>query len=110
MKKSLINKRALLKPISAILLSFFLCEAVHAQQNIDSLEYGVDNIAAFGQSANKIPVTPSPAVTNFPFKVNTAAVPLGIHTLFVRTHSSGPAGGMWNETMIPAILLPIIFP
>ena len=71
-----------------------------AQQNIDSLEYAVDNIAGFGLAANKIAVTNAPVVTNFPFNVNIGAVSNGVHTLLVRTHSkttSGLSGGYWSE-------------
>jgi hypothetical protein len=82
-----------------ILSATFQFTCATAQQNIDSLEYGIDNIAGFGQ-ANKIPITPAPVVNNFSFNVNLTAISNGFHTLFLRTHSiTTPANqGYWSET------------
>lgn len=82
------------------LLVFLSLNQVKAQQNIDSLEYGIDNIGAFGQ-ATKIAIPPAPVVSNFPFTVNTSSVNNGFHTLLVRTHSSTvalPDTGHWSQT------------
>ncbi len=88
------------KVVSTFLL-LLVFGATKAQQNIDSLEFGIDNIAGFGLAANKIPVTNAPVVNNFPFNVNISSTSNGLHTLFVRTHSittSGPSQGYWSET------------
>ncbi|MBA2251052.1 MAG: T9SS type A sorting domain-containing protein [Chitinophagaceae bacterium] len=82
-------------------MQFVFTQQTNAQQNIDSLEFGIDNIGAFGQAVNKIPVTPAPVVNAFPFNVNISSVSNGIHTLYVRTHStttSPPMQGYWSET------------
>jgi len=90
-----------MRKIVFIFFMLAICTTGKAQQNIDSLEFGIDNILGFGLATNKIPVTPAPQVTAFPFTVNIASTSDGIHVLFVRTHSSttsGPAQGYWSET------------
>lgn len=100
MDKLLTLRNYSLLTISLIVMELFWVPA-NAQQNIDSLEYGVDNIAAYGQAANKIPITPAAVINNYPFNVNIASVGNGIHTLLVRTHSKTTIGisrGFWSET------------
>lgn len=78
----------------------FICSYVFAQQNIDSVEYAVDNIGDFGK-ATKIAVSPAQEVNNIPFTVDIASLSNGFHTLFVRTHSTtttAPAKGYWSQT------------
>ena len=93
------------KKITPLLYKYFLacvlcipCLTGRAQQQIDSVEWGVDNIAAYGQSPFRSAITAAPNVINFPFTVNLASTGTGLHTLFVRSHSSGPAGGSWGLT------------
>lgn len=100
MNKYVLSRFSCIK-IILIICIHFICDTTYAQQNIDSLEYGVDNIAGFGQAANKIAITPAPFVTAFPFNVNISSVSNGLHTLFVRSHStrtSAPLNGYWSET------------
>ena len=101
------NKMSLL-PFTCIKVLGIICfiqfayiQETNAQNNIDSLEFGIDNIAGFGQAVNKLPITPAPVVTAFPFNVNISAISNGLHTLYVRTHSTTilpTMRGYWSET------------
>ncbi|MEO7308984.1 MAG: T9SS type A sorting domain-containing protein [Chitinophagaceae bacterium] len=100
MNKFLSSAPICIKTIIIFFTQFAFTNA-KAQQNIDSLEFGVDIIGAYGLAANKIPIPPAPLVNAFPFDVNISSVSNGLHTLYVRTHSSTisvPVQGFWSET------------
>lgn len=58
-----------------------------APQNITAAEYFIDTDPGFG-SATAIPITPGVNITNAPVTVNTAALSVGVHRLYIRTKNN----------------------
>jgi len=75
------------------LLLLLACLLRYAQaQNITKLEYFIDTDPGFGNATN-VPLTATPALTDFTFNVPVSSLSNGFHTLYVRAQN---ASNKWS--------------
>lgn len=82
--------------ISYTVICLLACATLvaEAQPNINKAEYFFDTDPGFG-NGTAITVSPSTVISNLAFNANTASLPNGMHTLYVRSRN---AQGRWSTT------------
>jgi hypothetical protein len=77
-----------------LVLCTFVFTLVQAQPNITKIEYFYNTDPGFGLGTD-VPITASPALSNFNFTADVTSLPSGFHTLFVRAQD---ANTLWSAT------------